>query len=177
MKQRFIASHHIYPLAAHEFGHILGLPDEYHQSAKQQNADQANLNEYTSLCAKFQVTKPALNTTSMSLMAAGNQLLPAHYVTLANAVHQHLMIFYKQVNLNNRLRRGRPTNASPPTAQELQVAFNNMEAQKPWDDYAITIGQMRRTTTAGMVPLQRYIPLEAALSLPADIKGSGSFGL
>jgi hypothetical protein len=174
--QRFIDSNYIYPIAAHEFGHMLGLPDEYALSKKRQNAEQADLNEYNKLCDKFRVPRPPLNTYSMSMMAAGNQLLPAHYVTLAQAVHQHLMRFYSQEELMNRLRRGHPTNASQLTTQQLKDACDAMDRQKPWDDYAITIGPMRRATRAGMVPLQRYIPLEAPLSLP-DITGSGSFGL
>jgi hypothetical protein len=160
--QRFIDSSYIYPIAAHEFGHILGLPDEYHLSENQRGGQRAEHENYYQLCDKFHVPRPPLNTHSMSMMAAGNQLLRSHYVTLAQAVHQHLMRIYSQARLVNRLRRGRPTNASQLTPQQLQDAWNTMQGQKPWDDYAITIGPMLRPpTTAVMVPLQRYIPLEA----------------
>jgi hypothetical protein len=171
-RHRFIDSSYIYPIAAHEFGHQLGLPDEYALSEKQSSGQQAMHDDYYQLCDNFQVPPPPLNTTSMSLMAAGNQLLRSHYVTLAQAVHQHLMRFYSQDSLVKRLR-GNPTNGRQMTAQQLQDTWNTMQGQKPWDDYAITIGPMlRRLTTAEMVPLQRYIPLEAT---PDNVAAPGAF--
>ncbi|HEX3448847.1 MAG TPA: hypothetical protein VHS97_11370 [Isosphaeraceae bacterium] len=159
--QKFIDGKYIYPIAAHEFGHMLGLPDEYHLSEKESSGQQGMHENYYHLCDKFHVPRPPRNTTSMSMMAGGNQLLRSHYVTLAQAVRQHLMRFYSQESLLNRLRVN-PTNGTQMTPKQLQDTWNTMDKDKPWDDYAITIGPMlRQPTKAEMVPLQRYIPLEA----------------
>ncbi|MGH7554911.1 MAG: hypothetical protein ACREMQ_18070 [Longimicrobiales bacterium] len=99
-----------YVVVAHEFGHMLGLPDEYFgvqcdrmknvidlrrdlisSPTVQKTVDRlANQQEgFAKLIERSGVAAPVMGSTSTvtdSIMYAGNRILPAHYVTLWQAL-------------------------------------------------------------------------------------------
>jgi hypothetical protein len=107
-----------YIVATHEFGHMLGLPDEYFGvqcdrmkneiskrgdllvkvKAKSTNDRLESQQEgFSSLISAADVPAPIMGTSSLvtdSIMYAGHQVLPAHYVTffeaLINITHPYL---------------------------------------------------------------------------------------
>jgi len=108
-----------YIVAAHEFGHMLGLPDEYfgvqcdrlkNEIAKRQDpivqVKTQKTNEriegqhegYAGLISAADVPAPIMGTTGIvtdSIMYAGARVLPAHYVTffeaLINITHPYIL--------------------------------------------------------------------------------------
>ena len=160
----FVDQTFIYPIAAHEFGHQLGLPDEYHFSEKglrqHANAQQA----YLELCTKYGVAPVPLNTNSMSLMACGNLVKPCHYVTLAGAVHQHLYNFYTSEMIVDRLNQADPSMSR----QDIRDTARRIVISRYQEDYKITIAGAGRERRTDRVALGRYAPLEDAPDSPFE---------
>jgi hypothetical protein len=157
--QQFLQADYCCPVAAHEFGHMLGLPDEYPLSKKMRNEKQAARDSFYELCAKFHVPQPPFDTYSISLMSTGVQVLPAHYVTLAEAVDQHLRTFYSPAEVVNRRSLAAPGGGD--RRRLFSAAVGDLTSHRPIQDYEIGIGAiLRETHSAKMIPIQRYIPLE-----------------
>ncbi|MEO7962868.1 MAG: hypothetical protein ABIT38_03060 [Gemmatimonadaceae bacterium] len=82
-----VANPHPWPVAAHEFGHMLGLLDEYIPDGKQEKDE---LKEFSDDCVKFgNLIKPRFGVRGTSIMSWGYHVFPAHYVTVAreNAIN------------------------------------------------------------------------------------------
>lgn len=68
----------------HEFGHMLGLPDEYeaHGDERESDAHKKAETQFEQLVSSSGVSKPAMGKDTSSLMSVGVDVLPAHYVTI-----------------------------------------------------------------------------------------------
>jgi len=71
--------------AGHEFGHALGLPDEYHNYASGNLADKQRAFERLARQAGVAPPDPWGRRTS-SVMSVGMDVLPRHYLTLWEAL-------------------------------------------------------------------------------------------
>src|SRR5215470_19329439 len=80
------AWHYRYRVAAHEFGHALGLPDEYMDSYHGIGT-QAHDN-WRQLCNQAGVPFRPVPKFDASIMSCGWQTYPCHYVTLWHALGQ-----------------------------------------------------------------------------------------
>jgi hypothetical protein len=84
-----------YRVADHEFGHVLGLPDEYQcYDSLPPSAPAAirnSQNRFRELCPAANVPVPEIategrNVFNSSIMSAGTEVLKAHYTTLWKAL-------------------------------------------------------------------------------------------
>jgi hypothetical protein len=159
----FLDGRLIYPIAAHEFGHQLGLLDEYPFSGRELARRAPQRGPYLDLCTKFNAQPAPFNSNTLSLMSSGNHVLPCHYVPLAEAVHEHLRHFYGDELIPRRLARTRPGLLGA----EKREVIDKMRGEKEENlkGYEITIGALRRTVGTEPVALTRYAPLEAAPDL------------
>jgi len=83
-RARQVREPHPWPVAAHEFGHMLGLLDEYKPDGSQDNDE---LKAFSDDCVKFgNLTKPRFGVRGTSIMSWGYHVFPAHYVTVARAL-------------------------------------------------------------------------------------------
>lgn len=73
-----------YSVGAHEFGHLLGVTDEYR--ATEGGALAGARTRYESLMTSAGVAQPAWGDDTSSIMSAGVDVLPRHYVTLWEAL-------------------------------------------------------------------------------------------
>jgi hypothetical protein len=74
-----------YSVGEHEFGHMLGLPDEYQNNTTGTLGAQQTL--YTGLVTSAGVQGPAVwGARTSSQMSNGIDVLPRHYVTLWEAL-------------------------------------------------------------------------------------------
>jgi len=79
-----------YSVAEHEFGHILGLPDEYENNLPGTRPDQPRLEtlqtNYETLLTSAGLASPAWGTDTSSQMSVGVDVLPRHYLTIWEAL-------------------------------------------------------------------------------------------
>jgi len=75
-----------YSVAEHEFGHMLGNPDEYHDP--EHPHDEARKKAWTALVESAGVAVPMKGeeASTSSQMSKGTDVLPAHYVTIWDAL-------------------------------------------------------------------------------------------
>jgi hypothetical protein len=73
-----------YVVAAHEFGHCLGLPDEY-RLYPGMTIEGAH-DQYRQLCTNAGVATPRYPTMSDSIMSCGKRIYEAHYVTILDCL-------------------------------------------------------------------------------------------
>ena len=83
-----------FPIAAHEFGHMIGLSDEYQAADAEARAQIRSANAIGIKIPEF-----AKNTASM--MSMGDHFLPFHYITLREAVLK-MIENYKQSVAGNK---------------------------------------------------------------------------
>ncbi len=74
-----------FPIAAHEFGHKLGLVDEYPRPGVDVEEDWT-YREMRRTAQRHGVPLPAFNSFSTSLMSVGDQVLPFHYIPFAETI-------------------------------------------------------------------------------------------
>ena len=72
----------------HEFGHILGLPDEYAAQGDERESEGHKHAEekFKQLVSSAGVAEPAMGKDTSSIMSVGVDVLPAHYVTIKEAL-------------------------------------------------------------------------------------------
>jgi hypothetical protein len=133
--------------------------DEYVLSEGEQTDQVPHRSPYLELCTKFNVQPAPFDSYTRSLMSVGTEVLPCHYVPLAEAVHKHLVAFHGPDMFLPRLDRTSPNLSR----EKKQEARDKMIAEGK--EYAITVGALRRTVGTQPVPLARYAPLEAAPDL------------
>ncbi len=73
---------------AHEFGHILGLGDEYVETANGYNRPAGALADHDQLAKDAGVPTGAVVGDDNRIMSTGNSVGPAHYATFADALRQ-----------------------------------------------------------------------------------------
>lgn len=85
-RAKLVKDAHPWPVAAHEFGHMLGLLDEYIPGSDHNTND---FTEFTADCAKYGgLTMPRFGVRGTSIMSWGYHVFPAHYVPVARALDQ-----------------------------------------------------------------------------------------
>lgn len=90
-----------FPIAAHEFGHMLGLSDEY------QPADlEARAHIRTAL--SIGIKPPDFGKNTASMMSMGDRFLPFHYITLRDAVMTMIENYKASVRGNKALLESVP---------------------------------------------------------------------
>jgi hypothetical protein len=77
-----------FPIAAHEFGHQLGLLDEYYRSESKVQKDIAEFNEMTRMAAELGLQVPQFQANTLSLMSVGDTVLPFHYLPVYAAAEK-----------------------------------------------------------------------------------------
>jgi len=79
-----------YSVAEHEFGHMLGLPDEYQNnppgSSPGDPRRETLQTNYETLLTSAGLARPAWGTDTSSQMDAGVDVLPRHYLTIWEAL-------------------------------------------------------------------------------------------
>jgi outer membrane protein OmpA-like peptidoglycan-associated protein len=78
-----------YSVAEHEFGHMLGLPDEYLNNAPGSGAHARHITlqtNYQTLLTSAGLSSPVWGTHTSSQMSAGVDVLPRHYLTIWEAL-------------------------------------------------------------------------------------------
>jgi hypothetical protein len=77
--------HYSYNVFAHEFGHMMGLPDEYVNDVGAGAKARLQTN-FQQLAHQAGVACPEFGSHTSSLMSEGSDVLPHHFVTLWNAL-------------------------------------------------------------------------------------------
>ncbi len=85
-----------FPIAAHEFGHMLGLSDEYEQADAEARQHIADANE-------IGIKPPAFGKNTASLMSMGDDFLPFHYITFRKAILKMIDDYKFAVRRNKQL--------------------------------------------------------------------------
>jgi len=97
---------HPWPVAAHEFGHMLGLLDEYKPDGSQ---DKDELKNFCDDCVEFgNLTIPRFGVRGTSIMSWGYHVYPAHYVTVARALKKMVEGWMQDVLFTSNAGRFRP---------------------------------------------------------------------
>ncbi|GAB1344150.1 hypothetical protein MASR1M101_32770 [Gemmatimonas sp.] len=85
-RAKLVKDAHPWPVAAHEFGHMLGLLDEYIPGNDHNDND---YREFTADCARFgNLAVPRFGVRGTSIMSWGYHVFPAHYVSVARALDE-----------------------------------------------------------------------------------------
>jgi hypothetical protein len=74
-----------FPIAAHEFGHKLGLIDEYLESGID-HTENPGYSELIELANEIAVPIPKFASYTTSLMSFGDRVLPFHYIPFVSAI-------------------------------------------------------------------------------------------
>jgi hypothetical protein len=91
-KEQFLSQPHSFPIAAHEFGHMLGLSDEYFAVNHPQNGPEAQA--YVTYCTNKGITFAPFDANTISIMSMGYLVFPCHYAPFMQALEQILMEYY-----------------------------------------------------------------------------------
>jgi hypothetical protein len=93
-----------FPIAAHEFGHQLGLLDEYFRSEETVAKDIDEYTEMTRMARQLGVQMPQFQANTLSLMSVGDKVLPFHYLPFYAAAER--MRSNWRTGVNNRKAEG-----------------------------------------------------------------------
>ncbi|TDT71622.1 hypothetical protein EDC55_11126 [Allofrancisella inopinata] len=84
-------SYQDFPIAVHEFGHMIGLPDEY--------LSDSHMNEdIRDICNKFNIEIPDFDSNNKNLMSMGDRFLPFYYSTILFSLYKMYPLI-KEVSL------------------------------------------------------------------------------
>lgn len=96
-EREFLAEANDFPIAAHEFGHMLGLPDEYDDEDK----DYA-VTGCRDMAKKYGIQVPPFSSNTSSLMSMGDKILPFHYTFAVAAIEKMATNFTEYGNGGNK---------------------------------------------------------------------------
>ena len=83
-RAKLVKEPHPWPVAAHEFGHMLGLLDEYIPDG---DHDATEFRAFSDDCVKYgNLVKPRFGVRGTSIMSWGYHVFPAHYVPVARTL-------------------------------------------------------------------------------------------
>jgi len=127
-ERSFLAESNNFPIAAHEFGHQLGLPDEY-------EAPHPVINNFA---RGHQIAVPAFEKNTSSLMSMGDHFLPFHYVPVVAALEKMLADFRTRAVPGTTLRNA---HSEIRVGENLLVQVKNLYRENAWlRDFANLVG-------------------------------------
>lgn len=98
---------HAFPITAHEFGHMLGLIDEY-LPENGDPGDASAIAAMRSLCTQNGIEMPEFNLRGTSLMSWGYQVLPCHFTPMLYVLKELKQQFVTTGHLKRLLRQRFP---------------------------------------------------------------------